>query len=789
LSRRAAAVPAALVAFVFLVFAPALLTSRAFYARDIYSFWHPGVEAFVRAVSEGAWPLWNPAFAFGGPMAANPSFQVAYPPTWLNLVLPAGLYFKLYVFAHTLAGALGVAALARRLRAGRLGAIAAGAAWAASGPLLSSIGMYHHFAGAAWMPWVLVALDGVLRRPTAARAVALGATAAGQSLAGSADLCFMTVLAALGWAAPVLWRRRPDARLALAVGGALALAALLGAVQWLPVVDLLPGTQRGAPDASTSLYWSLHPLSLLDAWLPRLTTGASASGTLGAAARARLFEGREPLLASAYLGLPAALAAACALLPRPRRGRALLLVAGCALFAVAALGRFTPLLPAAMHLPGVALFRFPPKYLLPAVLMWALLVGLGVAAVARGGEAVRRAAIVGALCAAAAVALLALALQGDLPRALARRLADPQPPDALMATVVTRLLVAAAWLMAGAVLLILAGRGLVAPRAAALALAAAVAGDLAWQARDVNPLLPDALVRYRPDMVDFALDGVTPARVYSRPYPAEKLRQEFVRVPAGFSPGAGWILGFVDRLSPAIGARWGLLGSYDGDLTGLSPYVLGRLSYRLQELHYSPVGARLLQRAGVDYVVSLEREAFGGVLAPVWEHESVFTHPVHLLRLPDPLPKAYVAQRARVVGGEEEVVQALEDPGYDPRSEVLLSGVPEGALLRVEPSAVFEAAVRPLHRRSDALSFEVRSSAPGYLVVLEAFDRGWQARVDASPARVLQANALFRAVQVPAGVHRVELRYRPRLLPWGALATLAGVLAAGLVLVRAARVR
>ena len=739
-----------------------------------------------------AFPVWNPVFAFGGPMVANPNFQIAYPPTWLNLVLPAVLYFKLYVVAHTLAGALGVAALARRLRSGRLGAFAAGASWAACGPLLSSIGMFHHFAGTAWMPWVMVALDRALRRPTPQRAVVLGATAAGQALAGSADVCFMTALVALGWAAGVLWgRRRPprDARIALTLAGAVSLAALLAAVQWLPALGLLPGTQRGAPSAAASLYWSLHPLSLLDVWLPRLTTAASANGTLGEAARARLFEGREPLLASIYMGLPAAIAAACAVLAPAHRRPALLLSAGWVAFVLAALGRHTPLLPAAMRIPAVALFRFPPKYLLPASLMGALLVGLGVGALARGGWTARRAGILAAALAAAAATVLALALHGALPRALALALADPRPPDALLQPVLSRLLAASAWLGAGALLLAIVARVRVRPRAAALVLCAAALGDLAWNARGVNPLLPGELLRYRPEIVDFVLDGAAPARVYSQPYALDLLNREFVRVPAGLPPAAGWVVGSFDRLAPAVGARWAIMGSYDGDLTGLAPPALGRISYRLEELSYSPVGARMLQRAGVDYVVSLERDAFGGVLVPVWEQESVYARPVQLLRVPDALPQAFVAPRARAVTGEDEALQTLEDAEYDPRREVILTSVPPPAPVAADPGSTFAAEVRTRWRRSDALSFEVHSSAPGYLVVLEAFDEAWQATVDGVPAPVLKANVLFRAVPVPAGVHQVDMRYRPRSFYWGALASMTGAVAGALLLVRAARLR
>ena len=70
------------------------------FERDIYAYWVPAVEAFVRAIAEGAWPLWDPLTNFGRPLLADPNMQFAYPPTWLNLVLPPGAYYTLFVVCH-----------------------------------------------------------------------------------------------------------------------------------------------------------------------------------------------------------------------------------------------------------------------------------------------------------------------------------------------------------------------------------------------------------------------------------------------------------------------------------------------------------------------------------------------------------------------------------------------------------------------------------------------------------------------------------------------------------------
>lgn len=49
----------------------------------------------------------------------------------------------------------------------------------------------------------------------------------------------------------------------------------------------------------------------------------------------------------------------------------------------------------------------------------------------------------------------------------------------------------------------------------------------------------------------------------------------------------------------------------------------------------------------------------------------------------------------------------------------------------------------------------------GYLVLLDSFYPGWRAYVDGREVEILQANYAFRAVEVQAGKHEVEFRYRP----------------------------
>ena len=63
----------------------------------------------------------------------------------------------------------------------------------------------------------------------------------------------------------------------------------------------------------------------------------------------------------------------------------------------------------------------------------------------------------------------------------------------------------------------------------------------------------------------------------------------------------------------------------------------------------------------------------------------------------------------------------------------------------------------------------VEASTPraGVLVLRDSYDPSWTAEVDGVPSRIVRANALYRAVALPAGRHVIRFSYRPRDLGAG----------------------
>jgi hypothetical protein len=766
------------------LFAPAVLGRRVFFQRDILSYWYPHLENIVRAVAEGGWPVWTPFVALGRPLLADPSLQLLYPPTWLNLVMPPAAYYTVFAVGHVWAAGFGLYRLGRTAGLSAAAAALAGAAWMMSGPLLSAVNLFHHFAGAAWMPWTLLMLARALAHPGPMPALALGAVAGGQALAGSADMCVMTALAGALLAAdsvrqgPGTLRERLRSVGRVAVP-AIAFAALLAAVQWLPALRLLLlSGARASQRFSVITTWSVHPASLVDTLVPMLVADLPLRPEL----RALLFDGRRPFLLSLYLGIGTVPLVALAL-AGPAHALRRWALAGLLLFLWVALGRHLPGAGALFAVPPLSVLRYPAKYMLPAALCWSLLAGRGLQVFMETWTAAsrRRAAWI-----VAGSVLIALVLAGA---ALYLRFGSSPSLDVMVArggdvwhVAAGRLAWAAATLAGVGLLLRMRRRreGGALPLAAACGLL--VAADLFAAGRGVNALADPTLVRYRPPVAARISADVEWPRLYVRQESSDQLNEWLVRA-GGWDSEQAWMVGLHDLLVPPGGARWRIGGSYDGDFTGLGQPGLGLFSLILPALGGDPTALKLLRIAAVTHVTSLREAPVPGV-EPAGVFSSVFSRPVRLFRVPDPLPRLYVVGAARRAATENIALAEMSDPHFDPRREVIL---PDRAAVQAG-TADFRGRAALTARAMDRLAVDVELSAPGWLVVVEAWDPGWRAQVDGRASEVLPANVLFRAVALPAGRHQVEMRYHPPGLGAGLLLS-ASAAALGMAAVARAAAR
>jgi hypothetical protein len=142
------------------------------------------------------------------------------------------------------------------------------------------------------------------------------------------------------------------------------------------------------------------------------------------------------------------------------------------------------------------------------------------------------------------------------------------------------------------------------------------------------------------------------------------------------------------------------------------------------------------------------------------------------------LPRAFVVPRANGVspGRHPELtpVQIVASPDFQAGRDVLIEGDSSaGTQPDAEPAEPVAAEVTDLG--PEAVDVRASADGPSYLVLDDFYHRGWTARIDGQPTRVFIANAVFRAVALPAGQHLVEFRFEP-------LSHLVGALVSALAL-------
>jgi hypothetical protein len=755
-----------------LLYPGALIRGEAFFERDLHLDWYPRLAALARGLAEGSWPLWEPGLGFGQPLLADPSVQVLYPVTWLSLALPWSAAYTGFVLVHLLVAGLGAERLASRIGAGRLGSWTAALAFLLSGPFQSALNLWHHFAGLAWMPWVLLAVDTALLRPGMASTLALAAALALQILAGSADLCAMTLGLALVLAGARLVRsRRSGARVrrriqpVLAAGaGAVALAAALTCAVWWPASERVARSARRALPEDVRTAWSVPPLGLARLVAPLDPARVPFEPSLWT----RLYDRPEhPLLFSLYLGLPMLGLAAVAVLDPRRRGRALGLAAVAVLAVGFAMGPHGPLYrPLAELVPALQIFRYPSKSMLVVSLAIALLAGLGVRSLARSART------------RIAIATAVLLGSGAIAGLSSRVAADPGWAPLLG--------------LLFAVMLALVGVRVRPGLAVALAASLAVA-DLLAAHRDINATVPAALLAEPPPVVELlrAGDGRrlhvwdyhtlpgTAERQLGHAYPYRPMVD-----PKGLDPRVLAVAAQRQLLVPPTATFFGLETSYDFDSRGLDPRDLNDLTFFLRRVEGTPVHTRLLRLGAVARVTALHEHGLEDLRLEA-TLPSLVGEPLRVFAVPDPQPRAFLVGRIRAADGEA-AFSALLDPGFEPRLEAIVASGPP-----LRDASPLQGSVRWLDRRADRQQLETTSARPALLVVADAYDPGWRASVDGVPVTLERANVAFRGVRVPPGHHVVELVYRPRSVVAGLAVSCAAVVvaAAGLFVARRRRAR
>ena len=741
------------------LFAPELAKGRIFAYRDVVHHHLPMARVISGELRAGRFPHWNPYFACGLPLAANPNHYVWYPTRLLDLAFSPETAIQIHLLGHWAAGGIAMAGLALLLGAGAAKAAIAAMAYLLTGPILSLMNFANLVPVLLWIPATAAAAVTLARRPGPRRAAVLAVCLAVQASFAEPGLALaeaMAVIAVLAFDG-----KREPGRLVRAfpwAAAAIALALILAAPVLGPALRLVAESDRGGR-ARADLGYSVRPEELLQIAIPQLF-GDYHTFEKKTFWQEVLHGGRGPFFLSLSLGCAALALGFAGVVARGRRG-ALLLAAG-GLGVLLAMGPQVGWMRGVMFSDVGRWLRWPVKVMvMPAVLL-PLAVAAGIDAVVRrarggaGGEGVdpggtavasRRAAWSGA-GAALALAIGAFVLATSFrspPAAWVQNVLGPvagakdvsailtngtgaclRSGAAALALALVAAAIAAGWTRAGAA------------RAFALFLPALIAIEMAMPQRRVNNSMPRNV------------PGVsTPLLRDAKRVAGDSFRIHF--------PVSHWQAKLERR--PGMPDEWWPRILFDRELG----------------LFYHPAGERIpMVLVNPDALVSRgagERERIVPRLAK--------DDRAGLLRLIGVAGEVVVGYGATQTGRDAYPTQAgwPVSIAVDSLAVPIVHRAPEdpdleaGAMpwgrefVRAWEEAIDDArgegAVRVLERDPGRWVVETEGPAAGRVGLTESRDPGWKALVDGEPAEVEPYLADFMAVKIPAGAHRVEWRYSP----------------------------
>ena len=223
-----------------------------------------------------------------------------------------------------------------------------------------------------------------------------------------------------------------------------------------------------------------------------------------------------------------------------------------------------------------------------------------------------------------------------------------------------------------------------------------------------------------------------------------------------------------------VGTRATCLGLYD--IQGYSPMKLQRyveflgaingvgLNYHDAAILASGIESPLLGLLNPAYVITpyeipADRVDLRYVQSTMTEVFSNGT--IRVFANPNVYPHAWMAHDVRQMP-KDDILDAVASRQIDLTQTAIVENQPPAASPAMQADSVTFNSYKP-----DEMSMQVEANSDGLLVVSEVFAPGWRAYVDGKQVSVYATDYVLRGIPVPAGNHRVELRYEPASLSVG----------------------
>ena len=204
------------------------------------------------------------------------------------------------------------------------------------------------------------------------------------------------------------------------------------------------------------------------------------------------------------------------------------------------------------------------------------------------------------------------------------------------------------------------------------------------------------------------------------------------------------------------------------DLTGNTPLQLAAVNDFLQQMP----DWRLWQLMNVRYVVDRRNISDDG-LRLVFEEGDL-----KVFEMGDPFERAWFVSNVEVIPDNRQALTRLADDTFDLRRSAVVAKPLPLPLAEASDSTVTVTGFGSAH-----LSLAANAAGPHLLVLSQIHDPGWRAEIDGRPIELLRVNGVQQGIVIPAGQHRVTLRYWPASFTWGLVISAVGLVVCGLILI------
>lgn len=188
-----------------------------------------------------------------------------------------------------------------------------------------------------------------------------------------------------------------------------------------------------------------------------------------------------------------------------------------------------------------------------------------------------------------------------------------------------------------------------------------------------------------------------------------------------------------------------------GGETNVNDFVYGRTEWLKPKVSYPTLStvklSPILDLLGVEYQII--RGAVQGAFKPPLSSPDYWA-----LRNPSALPRAFVPRRVENVPDTHLRLTKLGAPDFDPRAVAYVE----------EPVALPDEAhgqATVIGETPREITLSVTMETPGLVVFTEGWDKGWRARLGGEPVPILVADHALRGVVVPKGSWVLKFSYEP----------------------------